>query len=104
MLAFIGRRLGTLFVILFGSSFILYNLTAISGDPRDQFRFSTDEESQAALRALVRQLDLDTPPPLRYFKWLKGVVGLFYGNPNFGLTRDNEDVLTRLAAAIPTTL
>jgi len=79
-------------------------LTAISGDPRDQFRFSTDEESQAALRALVRQLDLDTPPPLRYFKWLKGVVGLFYGNPNFGLTRDNEDVLTRLAAAIPTTL
>jgi len=104
VLAFIGRRLGTLFVILFGSSFILYNLTAISGDPRDQFRFSTDEESQAALRALVRQLDLDTPPPLRYFKWLKGVVGLFYGNPNFGLTRDNEDFLTRLAAAIPTTL
>lgn len=104
MLAFIGRRLGTLFVILFGSSFILYNLTAISGDPRDQFRFSTDEESQSALRALIRQLDLDTPPPIRYFKWLKGVLGVFVGRIDFGMTRDNESVVTRLAAAIPTTL
>lgn len=104
MLAFIGRRLGTLFVILFGSSFILYNLTAVSGDPRDQFRFSTDEESRSALRALIRQLDLETPPPIRYFKWLKGVLGVFMGRVDFGITRDNEAVLTRLAAAIPTTL
>lgn len=104
MLAFIGRRIGTLLVILFGSSFILYNLTAISGDPREQFKFSTDEESQAALRGLIRQLDLDTPPPLRYFKWLKGVLHVFIGQANFGMTRDNEDVLSRLAAAVPTTL
>lgn len=103
-MAFIGRRIGTLFVILFGSSFILYNLTAISGDPREQYQFSTDAESQSALRALIRQLDLDTPPPLRYFKWLKDVLGIFYGRVDFGLTRDNEEVLTRLAAAIPTTL
>jgi len=104
VLAFIGRRLGTLFVILFGSSFILYNLTAISGDPREQYAFSTDEESRSALRALIRQLDLETPPPIRYFKWLKGVLGVFMGRVDFGITRDNEAVLTRLAAAIPTTL
>ena len=104
MLAFIGRRIGTLFVILFGSSFILYNLTAISGDPREQYKFATDEKSQSALRALVRQLDLETPPPLRYFKWLEGVSGVFYGKLNFGVTRDNEDVISRLSAAIPTTL
>lgn len=104
MLAFIGRRIGTLVVILFGSSFILYNLTAISGDPLEQLKFATDERSKATLRALTRQLDLDTPPPLRYFKWLKGILGLFVGNPNFGLTRDGEPVLDRLAAAIPVTL
>ena len=33
MLAYIGRRISILIVILFGSSFILYNLAAISGDP-----------------------------------------------------------------------
>ncbi|MFM8921852.1 MAG: ABC transporter permease [Candidatus Nanopelagicaceae bacterium] len=104
MLAFIGRRIGTLVVILFGSSFILYNLTAISGDPLEQLKFATDERSKATLRALTRQLDLETPPPLRYFKWLKGILGLFVGNPNFGLTRDGEPVLDRLAAAIPVTL
>jgi len=102
--AFIGRRIGTLFVILFGSSFILYNLAAISGDPREQYKFATDERSRSALRALIRQLDLETPPPLRYFKWLKDVLGVFYGRANFGVTRDNEEVITRLAAAIPTTL
>ncbi|NCV44766.1 MAG: hypothetical protein EBW15_08250 [Actinobacteria bacterium] len=32
MIAFIIRRLGVLFLILFGSSFILYNLTAITGE------------------------------------------------------------------------
>ncbi len=104
MFAFIGRRLGTLVVILFGSSFILYNLTAISGDPTEQYKFQTDERSRAALRALIKQLDLNTPPPLRYFKWLKGVLSTFVGNPDFGMTRDNEAVIHRLSAAIPTTL
>lgn len=104
MLAFIGRRIGTLIVILFGSSFILYNLTAISGDPLEEFKFATDERSKATLRGLIRTLDLETPPPIRYFKWLKGVLGLFIGNPNFGLTRDGEPVVDRLIAAIPVTL
>jgi peptide/nickel transport system permease protein len=84
VLAFIGRRIGTLIVILFGSSFILYNLTAISGDPLEEFKFATDERSKATLRGLIRTLDLETPPPIRYFKWLKGVLGLFIGNPNLG--------------------
>jgi len=41
MLAFITRRLGALVMILFGSSFILYNLAAVSGDPIGQLRFSS---------------------------------------------------------------
>ena len=104
MFAFIARRLGTLVVILFGSSFILYNLTALSGDPTEQLKFSTDPKAKQQLASLIKQLDLNTPPPLRYFKWLKGVLKAFTGNLDFGYTRANELVTTRLAAAIPTTL
>lgn len=104
MFAFIMKRLGTLVVILFGSSFILYNLTAISGDPTEQFRFATDLKAKQELAALVRQLDLNTPPPLRYFKWLKGVLGIFTGHLNLGMTRLNQSVSDRLIGAIPTTL
>ena len=42
MFAYIARRLGVLFVILFGSSFILYNLAAISGDPLEALRTSRE--------------------------------------------------------------
>ncbi len=98
------RRLGTLVVILFGSSFILFNLTAISGDPTETLKFSTDPKAKQQLVALIRQLDLNTPPPLRYFKWHKGVLKIFTGHIDFGYTRANELVTSRLASAIPTTL
>jgi len=104
MFAFIMRRLGTLSVILFGSSFILYNLTAISGDPTEQYKFATDTRAKQELAALIKQLDLNTPPPLRYFKWLKGILKGFSGHIDFGMTRTNEFVSARLASAIPTTL
>ncbi len=104
MFAFIMRRLGTLFVILFGSSFILYNLTAISGDPTEQYKFATDLRAKQELAGLIKQLDLNTPPPLRYFKWLKGILKAFTGHIDFGMTRGNEFVSARLASAIPTTL
>ena len=103
MFAYIMRRLGTLVVILFGSSFILYNLTAISGDPTEQYKFATDLRAKQELAGLIKQLDLNTPPPLRYFKWLKGILKAFTGNIDFGMTRDNQFVSARLAQAIPTT-
>ena len=87
MIAFIIRRLGVLFLILFGSSFILYNLTAITGDPIGDLRFSSDPEVQAQIEELERFLRLDVPPPLRYFIWLRGILGIFTGNPDFGATR-----------------
>ena len=103
MFAFISRRLGILLLILFGSSFILYNLTALSGDPTEGLKFSKDPKDKVQLLALVKQLDLHTPPPLRYFKWIKGIAGVFTGNLNFGTTRDGNSVLTELAGAIPVT-
>ncbi len=104
MVAFILRRLGVLGVILFGSSFILYNLAAISADPLEELRLSVDPDRDARIAAVTRELQLDVPPPLRYFLWLRGVFGIFVGNPNFGKGRDGLEVLDSLALAIPVTL
>lgn len=104
MKAFILRRLGTLAVILFGSSFLLYNLAAISGDPLGELRVSTDPTAPAQIAAITRDLQLDVPPPLRYFLWLKGVLGLFIGKFDLGLTRGAEPVSDAILAAIPVTL
>ena len=104
MFAYISRRLGALLVTLLGSSFILYNLAAISGDPLQELKVSTDPNAQQQIIALTRTLQLDVPPPLRYFLWLKGVLGVFIGKADFGLTRDAQEVTTAIAAVIPTTV
>ena len=105
MIAFIIRRLGVLGVILFGSSFILYNLAALAGDPLGDLAFSDDEQAQQQIAGLRRQLRLDVPAPLRYFIWLKGVLGVFVGQTaDFGLTRENGLVLDEILMAVPTTI
>lgn len=104
MAAFILRRLGVLGVILFGSSFILYNLAAISGDPLESLKLSSDPNRDFLIASLTRELQLDVPPPARYFLWLKGVLGLFIGNPDFGKGRDGALVSHSLALAIPVTI
>jgi peptide/nickel transport system permease protein len=104
MVAYILRRLGVLVVILFGSSFILYNLAALSGDPLDDLRTSTDPNRDFLILQRTRELQLDVPPPLRYFLWLRGVLGVFIGQANFGLTRAGITVGEELKQAIPTTI
>jgi len=104
MFAYIGRRIAILLVILFGSSFLLYNLAAISGDPLEGLRGSTDPKAKAQIAALVRTLHLNVPPPARYFMWLKGIGGIFTGHFTLGTTRDGNPVSTYLNSAIPTTI
>ena len=104
MLAYIARRLGALVVILFGSSFILYNLAAISADPLEGLRQSTEPNAKALMESLSRDLRLDLPPPLRYFLWLRGVLGIFTGSFTLGQTRDYQDVMSELSVAIPVTI
>ncbi len=104
MFAFIMRRLGILGVILFGSSFLLYNLAAFSGDPLADLRLSTDPNRDFLMISLTRELQLDVPPPARYFLWIKGVFGIFLGNPNFGMTREGQTVISELQLAIPVTI
>lgn len=104
MLNYIMRRIGVSIVILFGSSFLVYNLAAYASDPLAELRLSSDDSARQQIIALTRDLNLDTPPPLRYFLWLKGVLGLFVGNLDLGMTREASSVQKELAYAIPVTL
>ena len=91
-------------MILFGSSFLVYNLAAYASDPLAELRLSTDDGARQRIIALTRDLQLDVPPPVRYFLWLKGVLGLFVGKMNLGMTREATSVQEELGYAIPTTL
>jgi len=104
MLAYVIRRLGALVMILFGSSFIVYNLAAISSDPLEDLRTSTAPNREQLIINLTRELRLDLPPPVRYFIWLRGVLGVFVGNPNFGQTRENQPVISEIVGALPITV
>jgi len=90
LFAYILRRLGALVVILFGASFLIYNLAAISTDPLEGLKTSTAQNREQLIAAATRELRLDLPPPLRYFLWLRGVLGIFVGNPDFGKTREQS--------------
>lgn len=104
MLNYIMRRIGVSVMILFGSSFLVYNLAAYASDPLAELRLSTDDGAKQRIIALTRDLQLDVPPPVRYFLWLKGVLGIFIGKLDLGMTRDASSVQQELAYAIPTTL
>jgi peptide/nickel transport system permease protein len=104
MLNYIMRRIGVSVVILLGSSFLVYNLAAYASDPLAELRLSTDDGAKQRIIALTRDLQLNVPPPIRYFLWLKGVLGLFVGHLNLGMTREASSVQEELAYAIPTTL
>jgi peptide/nickel transport system permease protein len=104
MLNYILRRIGVSIMILFGSSFLVYNLAAYASDPLAELRLSADDGARQQIIALTRDLQLDVPPPVRYFLWLKGVLGLFIGKLNLGMTREGSSVQEELAYAIPVTL
>lgn len=79
-------------------------MAAISVDPLEGLRLSTDPNAKQLMIALTRELNLDVPPPLRYFIWLEGVLSGFVGDFDLGMTREAQPVLTELLTAIPITI
>lgn len=104
MVAYIARRLGALVLILLGSTFIIYNLTAISGDPLEDLRFSTEPNAQYLIEQYTKDLQLDVPPVVRYFLWLQGVLGFLWGDFTLGIGLDGAPILTALSLAIPVSI
>lgn len=92
-------------VILLGSTFLVFVMTAFAGDPLEEARLiNDDEQREAKIAQLTRSLHLDVPSPIRYLWWLRGVAGMFIGKLNLGGSREAESVVTSLSDAIPTTL
>ena len=106
MLAFIVRRLFATSLVLVAASFIVYVLTAYSGDPLAALKGSSDPSAKDKIIYLTQVLDLETPPALRYFKWLAGVAGCFIGQCDLGVSvsRGEQAVTDALAAAMVSTI
>lgn len=104
MLMYSLRRLGTAVLILFGASFLIYNLVAIAGDPLEELRVGNSPNQEMLIQQRIDALDLDTPAPLRYFKWLGGILGCFTGQCDFGQNLAGTPVTQLLSNAITQTL
>lgn len=104
MIQYILRRLGALLLVLLGSTFLIYNLTAVSGDPLEDLRLSTEPNAQFLLEKAIKDLQLDVPPPVRYFNWLIGILGLAGAGPTFGLTLEGSAVIDIIGMAVPITI
>lgn len=104
MLAFIVRRLGASILVLLVASYIIYVLTAVSGDPLEDLRGSTSPNKQSLIDARIQQLNLDVPPPLRYFLWLVGVLKAFIGQFTLGDSISGQSVISLVNSSVGNTL
>ena len=86
MYSFLLRRFAATLVVLLVASFIVYQLTAMSGDPLQELRTSADKDAQAKLAYLTQVLNLDTPAFFRYFIWLGGAAGCLIGRCDLGVS------------------
>ena len=90
-------------LIVFGASYIAYNLQALSSNPLAQYAESTEENKEFLMNRAIRELNLDVPPPLRYFIWFRGFIAALWGQFDLGKARDGQMVLDAIGAAIPIT-
>jgi peptide/nickel transport system permease protein len=104
LLAYILRRFGMMLVVVFGASFLAYNLQAYSSDPLAAFGESTEENKDYLIAKTIRDLQLDVPPPIRYFSWFRGIIAGLWGQFDMGLTRSDLPVIDVIAQAIPVTI
>ena len=107
MVTYIVRRLITAAFILLGASFVVYILTAISGDPLGELRALSSPNRDQLIEARINLLDLNTPAPVRYFKWLGGAAQClvpFAGNCDLGRNISGQPVTEALGLALLQTL
>ncbi len=97
--------MATLLVLLV-ASFVVYVLTAYSGDPLIELRGSRDPSAKDRMVYLTELLQLETPPPLRYFSWLGGAAGCLIGQCDLGVafSRGEQAVTAAIATAAGSTL
>ncbi len=107
MVTYIVRRVVTAVLILLGASFLVYLLTAASGDPLQELRASSAPNKAQLIQQRTELLNLNVPAPLRYFIWLRGAAGClipFANSCNLGQNLQGQPVTQALGIAMVQTL
>lgn len=90
---------------MLGATFIAYLLVAGAGDPLENARTNPNPvQAQQMMATITNTLHLNTPAPLRYFIWLKGVAGCVVGKCDFGVNIAQTPVNTMLSGALANSL
>lgn len=76
MATFVTRRLIASIFIFLAATYLMYVLTALSGDPLQDLREGNAPNKEALIASRTALLHLDVPVFLRYFIWLGGIFGL----------------------------
>ena len=104
MTSFVLRRLLASLLIFIAATYLMYVLTAMSGDPLADLRTSTSPQKAQLIASRTALLHLDVPVYLRYFIWLGGVGKCFIGQCDLGVTIQNQPVSVLLGQAASSTL
>ena len=104
MATFVVRRLIASVFILLAATYLMYILTALSGDPLEDLRTSTAPNKAQLIEARTNLLNLDVPAYLRYFIWIAGVGKCFIGQCDLGVTVQNQPVVILLQQAASSTI
>jgi peptide/nickel transport system permease protein len=104
VLTFLTRRLLASLLVLLIASYIVYVLTCVSGNPLQSIIESNARNKIQLIEQRTRLLDLDVPPPLRYFLWFGGLLKGFIGQFTLGSAINGQAVTSLLGSAIGSTL
>lgn len=91
MTRFLARRLLNYVVLLAVASFLAFALASVTFRPLDSLLQRNPRPSQTVIHAKEVQLNLDKPIPLRYGRWVAGVV-----RGDFGTTVAGQPVTDEL--------
>ena len=104
MLTFLSRRIVVSILVLLAASFLVYVLSADSGDPLSTLRTSTARNKEEQIHQKILLLHLNVPIPIRYFLWLWGVIQGIWGHLDLGQSINGQEVTQMLASAVSVTL
>ena len=104
MLTFLTRRVIVSILVLLAASFLVYVLSASSGDPLAELRTSTARNKLEQIHQKELLLHLNLPIPLRYFLWLWGVIQGVVGHLDLGVSATGQPVTAMLQTAVAVTV
>lgn len=107
MLIYTIRRLVSSFFVLLVASFLVFVFAAASYDPLKPLRARNPPPTPQSLQLAAHQAHLDQPVLLRYWNWLRHMVGFDGGFPfirlNFGTDVHNASVSQALGQRLEVT-